>query len=271
MSTIGRMRISARLKSILGGLLLVFLTSCLPPNGGGGSKTPESDSFVYQVQVSDGAKVIPQAQVQISIRNSNLRPLIKLVDANGNAVFDIPANYRNQAGLLQVSASGYAPYDQNVNVTPDLPTQIILRKPTPPTTPVSVLGGGDGSADQTPVGTSTQPPPLPPSGCAPDIQLITFNQPVSGKIASGQVKKYCFSAESNKPVIFNASSSMIQILVEILDSQGVGVLYKMYYSPGERNPGKAWTPQSSGAYVLRVTGLDSGYAGSFAVTLSHYE
>jgi hypothetical protein len=260
MSTIGRIRISARLKSVLGGLLLVFLTSCFPPNGGGGNKPPESDSFVYQVQVSDGAQVIPQAQVQISIRNSNLRPLIKPVDANGNAVFDIPANYRNQAGLLQVRANGYAPYDQNVNVTPDLPTQITLRKPTPPTTPVSVPRGGDGSA--------AQPPPLSPSGCAPDIQRIAFNQPVSGKIAREQVKQYCFTAESNKPAIFRISASGIYINVAVLDSQGVGVLQSQIV---DRTGEMVWTPKSSGEYVLRVTGGFENGTGSFAVTLSNSE
>jgi hypothetical protein len=268
MSIINRIRTSSRLKSVLGGLLLVFLTSCFPPNGGSGSKPPESDSFVYQVQVSDGEKVIPQAQVQISIRNSNLRPLTKLVDANGNAVFDIPANYRNQAGLLQVRANGYAAYDQNVNVTPDLPTQITLRKPSASTKPVSKPRDGDGSA-QPPGETSAQPPPLPPPGCAPDIQRIAFNQPVSGKIAPEQVKKYCFTGESNKPLIFNFSVSGLTANFYILDSQSVGRLSgRSVYSdyPAEH----VWTPKESGEYVVMVRGGGGG-AGNFSLTISSYE
>lgn len=97
--------------------------------------TPTSapqDMFSYQVRVTDATTNNPVARAQVSIDVPSLAPLRTDADSEGVAILDIPANYAGERGFVRIQATGFEPYELNINIFPNvLPSVISLSQLTP--------------------------------------------------------------------------------------------------------------------------------------------
>ncbi len=105
------------------GILLFLLAACAPGSDGG---------YIFRVKVTDAAgQPVEQARVELAV-NGNFAVLSDTTVSNGYAIIEIDGTRRGKLARLAVSAPGYKPYSQYVNLLEGaLPAQIVLEKDAP--------------------------------------------------------------------------------------------------------------------------------------------